>query len=227
MKFNFSGLHEVFREAIQKHEPSISFSLVDGRGLFVFILFLKTDTKGNIKWGDLELFILLARTQAMLPLKLYGNHFHRGEFIVGISADHLSKIRRELDLGEANTGHPFDLENFLIKLNGMVPTSLTLRQKIDVIKEHRDAIRIHCKKYVDNASKVYLLRVDRPPNGGKPREETLRKLYMFNEDTQVMTTFIQNLKSVGWTAFWTDRESTTPAFSELFTRVAEQIAARP
>ena len=156
--FNFSGLHQAFLEAISRHEPTLAFTLIEGVGRFSFLLFLTTDSAGKIKWGDLELFILLARTQKMLHFKLLGNHKTAGDFKVYFTPEDEDSIRKELDILGSLGGPAFDLDGFLNRLNMMIPSSIPLSAKIEVMNLHSGVIRQHCAKYIDSASKVYLLR---------------------------------------------------------------------
>jgi hypothetical protein len=225
-EFNFTKLHPVFLEAIQRHEPSIAFALAEGVGKFVFLLFMKTDSSGDIEWGELELFVLLARTQGMIRLKLLGNHKNAGNFKVRLRDEHERAIRDELGIGNAAAGPAFVLSDFLEKLNGMIPVSVSLQEKIAVIQENKPSICTHCAEYMDDASKVYLLRAGPLAPGKRPREETLRKLYMLDVPREDIAALIQKLKSVRWTAFWTASKPKTDKFAETFTKVAAVRATR-
>lgn len=205
IEFNFDGLHPVFVEAVRKHEPSIAFALQEGPGRFVFLLFLATNSKGDIAWGKLELFILLGRTQRMLRFDLFGNHFKQGDFRVWLNDYDEQAIRDELGITDSASGPGFVLKNFLTKLNGMIPATLPLSAKIDTIKGDRAAIDAHCRDYIEEASKVYLLGVKRLPKGSRPREETLRKLYMLDVATADISALIGHLKRIRWTVCWTDK----------------------
>ena len=220
MEFNFKGLHPAFLEAVNRHEPSIAFGLTEGRGKFVFLLFMTTDSVGRIVWGALELFILLAGTQKMLRFKLLGNPKLAGDFKVRLTEDDEQAIRAELGLSHAAGGPAFVLHDFLNKLNGIIPASIPLEAKIAIIKDEKQAIEAHCKTYLDDASKVYLLAARPLPEGKRPREETLRKLYMLNAESAVIAALIRNLKRIRWTTYWTATEPTTDRFAEIFTKVA-------
>jgi len=225
-KFNFTGLHTVFLEAITRHEPSIAFTLTDGAGRFVFLFFLKTNANGKIIWGNQELFIWLAHTQKMLRKDLYGNHKLDGDFIVYLNDSDKQKIREELGIGEATTRPAFILSDFLAKLNKMMPESISLESKIAVVQEQREHIRVYCSEYIEEADKIYLLRVGGLAPDKKPREETLRKLYMLDMPREDIAALIRNLKSVCWTAFWTATKPETNEFERAFARVTSIIADR-
>ncbi|RKP48278.1 hypothetical protein [Trinickia fusca] len=226
-EFNFTGLHPAFLEAVQRHEPSIAFTLIDGLGKFTFLLFLRTDSAGKIVWGELELFILLARTQGVIRRKLYGHHRAAGDFTAYLTNDNEKAIRAELGLGESATGAAaFVLHDFLAKLNEMIPASISLEAKMAVIKEHRTVIQTHCADYIDNASKVYLLRVGPLEAGKKPREETLRKLYMLAAPREDVAALIRNLKQIRWTTFWTETRPKSDKFAEIFAKVAGVMVSR-
>jgi hypothetical protein len=225
-EFNFTGLHPAFLEAVTRHEPSIAFTLEEGVGRFVFLLFLRTDSKGKIVWGKQELFIWLARTQRMIRKDLWGNHKQAGNFIVYLGDCDARKIRNELGIGEFTTGPAFVLRDFLAKLNGMIPASIPLENKVAVIQEQREHILTHCAEYIEEADKVYLLRVGRLPPNRQPREETLRKLYMLDVPREDIAALIRHLKSVCWTAFWTATPPETDEFAKAFAKITSIIAGR-
>lgn len=219
VEFNFGGLHPLFVEAVKRHEPSVAFVLTDGPGKFVFLLFLATDSKGELVWGDMELFILLGRTQRILRFKLFGNHFRTGDFKIWLDTEKEQAIRKELGIVGLGHGTAFSLLDFLAKLNGMIPETLPLAAKIDAIQRHRRAIEIHCRDYLEEASKVYLLGTKALPEGNKPREETLRKLYMLEKNPADITALIGHLKTRRWTVCWTATKPSTDKFSEVFAKV--------
>ncbi|TDV07005.1 hypothetical protein [Paraburkholderia caballeronis] len=224
MEFNFKGLHTVFLEAVNRYEPSVAFALAEGKGRFVFLLFMVTDSAGRIVWGELELFILLAGTQKMLRFKLLGNHKIAGDFKIRLTEDDERAIRAELGIGDAVGGPAFALQDFLNKLDGMIPTSIPLEAKVAVIRDEKTAIEAHCKTYLDDASKVYLLAVRPLPDGRRPREETLRKLYMLDAEAAAIAALIRNLRRIRWTTYWTATEPSTDRFAEIFAKVAGIVA---
>ncbi|MFD1555199.1 hypothetical protein ACFSHT_06075 [Paraburkholderia silviterrae] len=224
MDFNFKGLHPAFLEAVNRHEPSIAFALAEGKGKFVFLLFMATDSAGRIVWGALEMFILLANTQKMLRFKLLGNHKIAGDFKVRLTEGDKQAIRAELGLGGAAGGPAFVLLDFLSKLNGMIPASIPLEAKVAVIKGESKAINAHCKSYLDDATKVYLLAARPLPNGKRPREETLRKLYMLDAEPSAIAALIRNLKMIRWTTYWTATKPASDRFAETFAKVAGLVA---
>lgn len=218
LEFNFKGLHPTFLEAVDRHEPSIAFALTDGIGKFVFLLFMTTDARGNLVWGELDLFILLARTQKMLKFKLLGNHKHAGDFKVRFYDMHEKAIRAELGIEGATEGPAFVLATLLSKLNDQIPASIPLESKIAVIQAERGPIKAHCADYLDKADRVYLLRVGPLPKGYRPQEETLRKLYMLDAAAGDVAALIKHLKAIQWTAFWTASESKGAKFAEIFAK---------
>jgi len=226
MEFNFKGLHPAFLEAINRHEPSIAFTLADGRGRFVFLLFIATSSSGRIQWGELELFVLLARTQRMLRFRLYGNQKLQGDFRVYLKESDEEAIREELGLQHAGRGPQFVLQDLLARLDAMIPASVPINAKIDCIQDNRDAIRANCGAHIDDATKVYLLRAAPLPEGKHPREETLRKLYMLDAPTNDIAALIANLKRIRWTTYWTATPPATDAFARVFEKVATSLASR-
>jgi hypothetical protein len=153
--------------------------------------------------------------------QLYGNHRTAGNFTVYLTDEHEKAIRAELGLGASATGSAFVLSDFLAKLNALIPASISLEAKMAVIREHRVAITTHCADYIDKASRVYLLRAGPLEAGKRPREETLRKLYMLDAPREDVAALIRNLKQIRWTTFWTDKQPTSNKFAETFAKVAK------
>jgi hypothetical protein len=206
MYFNFTGLHPVFCEAIKRHEPTVAFPLANGRGRFLFLIFIPTDSDGKIKWSALELFVILSRTQAILKFDLMGQHYHQGDFRIRLSNDDVTAIRAELGLEEAALdGQAFDLARFLQVLNAAIPASLPLAQKIKAIQSEATMVKAHCGKFVDSALKVHLLGPRKLEHPKKPREETLRKLYALTASPDTIASLVKNLKALNWTVSWTEK----------------------
>lgn len=221
MMFNFRGLHSAFLEMITRHEPSIAFTLTDGKGKFVFFLFLNTNSAGKIIWGNHELFVFLANTQHMLRFDLKGNHRNAGDFKIWLDDKDEAAIRAELGLGATTAGGPaFLLNDFLNRLDGKIPTSIPLVDKIATIQNQSQAVQTYCASYLENASKIYLLGKLTLSKGKHPQEQTLRKLYMLNAAPRDIELLIQHLKRLGWTTRWTASKPSSDAFAALFTQAA-------
>ncbi|WP_429109880.1 hypothetical protein [Aeromonas veronii] len=105
---------------------------------------------------------------------------------------------------------------FLARLNDNIPVTIPLKNKVEVIKQHKNAVKDHCREYIEEAQKIYLIRLGPVTNGGKPREETLRKLYMIDAPADDITSLISDLKQIKWTAYWTASESKGQSFSAIF-----------
>jgi hypothetical protein len=225
MEMNFSGLKAAFAEAVTRHEPTLLFQINDGIGEFTFMIFLATDSNGKIKFNDLELFLIFGRTQKIFAFQIYGNFLNKGEFRIYLKDAHISAIRDELGIQPSAWGTPFDVKAFLERLNLQIPQSVPLTKKIELMQQQNSYIRSHCAKYVDEASKVYLIgpRAVTPPS--KPREETLRKLYMLSEDPETIYRLIQKLKTHNWTTAWTDKIEKRGKFSTFCTKVFENRTA--
>lgn len=204
--FNFTGLHSVFKEAILRHEPTVAFPLVNGRGRFLFLIFISTDSKGDIKWSAIELFIILGRTQGILSFDLKGQHYHHGEFKIQLTEADVTAIRAELGLDDdaIHEGHAFVLDNFLADLNAAIPLTLSLEEKVAAIQEHQDLVQTYCGRYVDDTLKIYLLGPRPLTKPRKPREETLRKLYSLRASPKTIASLVRNLKALNWTVSWTN-----------------------
>jgi hypothetical protein len=206
MYFNFTGLHPVFCEAIRRHEPTVAFPLANGRGRFLFLIFISTDSAGEIRWSALELFIILSRTQAILKFDLMGQHYHQGDFKIRLTSTDIAAIRAELALDDATPDGPaFELARLLSALNAAIPSSLPLEQKIHAMQSEATMVKAHCGKFVDSTLKVHLIGPRKLEFPKKPREETLRKLYTLNAAPKTIASLVRNLKALNWTVSWTDK----------------------
>ena len=204
LPFNFTGLHSVFKEAIDRHELTIAFPLANGRGRFGFFIFIPTKENGHIKWAKLELFLVLGRTQGVRQLPLYGNHYHGGDFQVYLKPADLTAIYNELGLGEADpVGVTFNMEIFLAALNSAIPLTLPLAAKVATLKNNINVLRPIMPKHLDDATKVYLLGKRKLTLPYKPREETLRKLCYLKAEPETIAALIDRLKERNWTLRWT------------------------
>lgn len=219
MEFNFTGLKAVFAEAVKRYEPTILFSLQDGLGQFVFMIFLETDSKGKIKFGDLELFVIFGRTQQIYAFPLYGNFLKDGDFRIFLNADHVRTIRDELGIPDNADGPPFVVSDFLGRLNTSIPQSIPLTTKIDLMQNNRQIIERNCVRYLDEADKIFLLGPRPLPSLSRPREETLRKLYMLSQDPATIGRLIDKLKARNWTVAWSKIERSPVAFADLWSKV--------
>lgn len=215
MLFNFTGLHAVFKEAILRREPSVAFQVSNGQGKFTFLLFIVTNKNGDIQWGNLELFIILARTQGFLALPLRGNHYKAGDFKVTLSGADEQAIRAELGIEDAIQGK-FSFGDFLSDLNSSIPQELAFEEKIACIQAHKVIVREKCGSHIDGATKVYLLGRLPLSLPKRPREETLRKLYMLNADPKAIARLIHHLKRLNWTTRWTATKPSDDRFAALW-----------
>jgi hypothetical protein len=197
--FNFSGLTPLYREAVENNEHTIAFEIRDGVGRFVFMMFFSEDDAESYD----KLFIYLARTKVLRKLKLYGGH-DRGDFKAFIKPEDEEAIRAELDIHGGVS--PFNLVRFLTNLNARFPDHLSLAQKIKTLREHKDFFQTApLRETVDEARKVYLVGLRGLGEDRRPREKTLRKLYLHVKgDPAVIAEFISALKKANKTVAWTD-----------------------
>lgn len=201
--FNFNRLQAVYRDAVLHKEPTIAFELRDGPGRFVFMMFFSPEDEGSKD----KLFVLLGRTQKLLQLKMYGSH-RNGDFKVYVNPRDQSAIRDELNLHDR--GPAFKLSDFLQKLNQQIPQSLPLNKTIETLRQEKEFFKSEpdLRNLVDEASKVYLIGVKHLPPDKRPREKTLRKLYLhISASSDVVSSFISYLKEANCTVAWTDDPS--------------------
>ena len=209
LKFNLTGLKNIYLEALRGSEPTLAFEVIQGRGRFVFMMFFSTEDKESKD----RLFVQLRNTQVFLELKTYGSH-RSGDFFIYFNEDDQDAIRQELQLGQG--GEQFDFTVFLDRLNQQIPTELPLQDKLDKIREIWPQVNQHLINVVDQADKTTLMGIKKLPKGKKPQDKTLRKLYIYtNGNAEVITNLIAALKEARVTLAWTNRDITEKSLAEI------------
>ncbi|PZD72097.1 hypothetical protein C1752_03975 [Acaryochloris thomasi RCC1774] len=217
--FNLTGLFPLFTEAIEREEKTLAFEVENGKGRFLLLMFFDDEDTETYD----QLFVYLRNTRYMLNLKLYGNHMHK-KFDVYIKPWQENKIKEELGI----TGNPsmsrFELQKFLNDLNSSFPTSLSLKEKIVNLRRNWQEIRPSLPdKVVLDEDKTVLIGEKRVSNG-KPREKTLRKLYIHTEgNPDDIARLIRYLKAANMTVAWTTEDSgrRSADIRDFINRVAE------
>lgn len=214
MKFNFTRLHAPFMEAIKQKNASIVFSLRNGRGRFVFMLFIPSDNAGQILWKKLDAYIILGRTQAVINPELSG-FYTQGRFDFKFSEDDEAAIREELDINHAEGGN-FEFATFYESLNQEIPQTVPLVDCIRHMQENSQVVERHCAKHLEHADRRFLLSHQPLPPNKKPRDETLRKLIYLARDPRVVSGMIAHLKRLNWTLKWTDADPGGDRFAAIW-----------
>lgn len=202
--FDFSGINNVYVAARQNDRQTVVFEVKNGLGVFVFMMFFSDDDESKD-----QLFLYLARTARMIGRKMYGRHEifnpHLNKFEVHLTDQHQQYIREELGL--EGGGNAFDFNTFLNALNESIPQQLSLADLQKNCQTHRDAFaHPELRRVVEEAHKIYLIGPRQLPEGKKPREKTLRKLYLhIQADAGVLEQFIETLKRLNKTLAWTDK----------------------
>lgn len=198
--FNFSNLRHIYSEAWTGKEHSLAFQVTIGRGHFVFMIFFSPEDKAAS--GE-ELFIFLRYVNSLMRMKLYGSR-RNGAFNVYIRPDQEQMMTDELQL--ENSGGHFSFENLLNELNDAIPQHLDLRDKLSTIRSVWPDVGPGLSGVVDDADKTILIGIKKLPPEYRPREKTLRKLFMFtNSRAEDISAFIESLKKKNYTLMWTDR----------------------
>lgn len=210
-KFGLSGLAGLLSQAVRSNSSTLVFELVQGRGRFVFMMFMAEDDTDSRD----KLFIYLRNTRVLLDVDLYGSYM-RGGTHVYLKRFQVDAMISELQL-DGTAGEPFSLERFLESLNALIPANLPLQVIVDTFRRVWPEARHSLAKFVDDALKTTLIGVPRLAPGKKPRERTLRKLYLHtNESTAAVTAFIETLKARGRTTAWSaDPNAVSKSFAEL------------
>lgn len=200
-RYELSGLKGIFNEAIQRNEPTIVFEINNGSGKFLFMIFFDSEDESTKD----QLFIFMRNTQRMVKLKLYGNHY-QGQFHLYLEEYVKGWFKKELLIDNADSNNKFDFDNFFSSMNLSIPNALSLQAKITKIRESwRDVADKLPKEVVDENEKTILLGDKALPEGKRPRERTLRKLYLYSDgNADDITTLITNLKRLNRTVAWTN-----------------------
>lgn len=107
----------------------------------------------------------------------------------------------ELQLQKGNA--TFDFERFLNEINNAIPQEMSMAQKVKTLRDNRNIIKT---VGIDEIEKTVLIGT-KALSKGKPQDRTLRKLYMYTEESEaVITEFIKNLKKTNMTVAWTTEE---------------------
>lgn len=200
-KYNLSGLQNIFNEAVDRDEPTIAFEIINGKGKFLFMMFFDNEDESTKD----QLFIFLRNTTKMVKLKLYGNH-KKGQFYLYLKDYHKESFINELLLENNGSFQKFNFNDFFERLNSSIPNTLCLQQKINTLRGSWNDVEDDLPKDIVDDSKKTILIGDRAvPNGKKPREKTLRKLYLYADgNAEDITILIENLKRLNRTVAWTD-----------------------
>ena len=194
IEFNFSRLKNVYFDALHSYDKSVAFDVTVGRGQFLFLMFLAEDDEKD------TLFLYMRNTLIMRKLKMYGSH-KNGDFKVFISDEVQERMVAELQLDKRNGSFEFNI--FLNQLNEAIPLNVDMNQKVNTLRKNRDVIQ---NVAINDIDKTVLIGTKILPKG-KPQDKTLRKLYMFTEESEsIITDFISNLKKANMTVAWTTED---------------------
>lgn len=201
-KFNFTNMKNIYFEAL-KNDKTIIFEISVGRGRFLFMMFFSEDDRESKD----KLFIYLRNTKTIIKSKLYGSH-KNGDFLIYINNINKEKLISELQLrsGKGN----FNFENFLNELNNKIPNSLSINTKIQQFRENWDAIKE--LSVIDEEDRTILIGERRLPKNKKPKETTLRKLYLYTSGSvEDISELIRLLKKANMTVAWTNEKAKNSA----------------
>lgn len=194
IEYNFIRFKNIYEEALRSYDKSVAFDVKIGRGRFLILMFLSEADERD------SLFVYMRNTMVMRKLKMYGSH-RNGDFKVYISDEVQMRMKAELQLKEGNA--TFDFERFLNEVNNAIPQEIAVSQKVKTLRDNRNIIRT---VGIDEIEKTVLIGT-KVLSKGKPQDRTLRKLYMYTEESEtVITELIKNLKKANMTVAWTTEE---------------------
>lgn len=195
--YSMNGFFGIWSEAFKRNEPTIAFELVNGRGRFLFMMFFDPEDE---RTKD-KLLVFLQNTKYMLRLKLYGAH-RKGEFQIYLEDWQVVRIRCELQLNDI-AGPTFDISRFIETLNASIPMSIPLASKIKLLRDNLPAYQDDLADILDFYDRTELIGEMRLPPEKKPKERTLRKLYLYStQSPDDVAAYINDLKSRNYTLSW-------------------------
>ena len=198
--YNLTGLALSFQECCDRDEKTLAFELSDGKGRFLFLMFFDDDDTSTLD----RLYIFMKNTKKMFKTKLYGNH-KNGDFYIYLNDAQKAFFRRELKITSLPNSIPFEFDAFFSRLNANIPSAIALRDKITTIREAWSEINGDLpREVIDDCEKTKFDRFIKLPKEKNPREQTLRKLYLFwnarpNEIEQLVADLKRNNKTAAWT----------------------------
>jgi hypothetical protein len=214
--YSLSGLAAIYKDAYLHGEPTLAFEVQQGKGRFVFLMFFsEEDTESRDR-----LFLYLRTTTKLLEFKLYGSHA-RGGSSVYVNDHQERAIRAELQLEGGSS--PFELKNFFSQLNAGIPQSLSLQSTLEKVRAVWPQVRTGLSHVLDDAEKTILIGVRRLPGTHKPREKTLRKLYMYTSGSaREVESLIAALRAANITLIWSNEEGAKgKTFADIMGDVAQ------
>lgn len=194
IEYNFNGLKNIYEEALCSYDKSVAFDVKIGRGRFLILMFLsEVDDRDS-------LFVYMRNTMVMRKLKMYGSH-RNGDFKVYISEEIQNRMITELQLQKGTD--EFNFKRFLEQINQLIPRKISIDEKVKTLRNNRDIIRT---VGIDENDKTVLIG-PKKLSKGEPQDKTLRKLYMYTEESaSVITELIQKLKDANMTVAWTTED---------------------
>lgn len=219
--YNLGRLAAIYRDAVQHGEPTLAFEVRQGAGRFVFLMFFSEEDEDSKD----RLFLFLRNTNYMLELKLYGNHFAGGTKVY-LTPEKERRIWDELQVrpGEVT----FDWERFFAELNEAIPQKLSLQSTLDELRRVWPTARDRLPNVLDEAEKTVLAGIRRLPASQRPRDRTLRKLYLYtNGSAADISRLIQALTGANITLVWTNEDGAAGrSFADILADVARVRASR-
>lgn len=210
MKYNFTGLKNIYSVAMDSVDPTIAFEINNGVGHFVFMMFL---SKEEAQKND-RLFIYFRNINTLHNIKLYGSH-KSGDFIAYINEVEIDLIRRELNLQGGEQA--FNIGGFLNAINSSIPQHLSPAVKGDTLRSTWPNVSNQMTEFVDDANKTILIGLKTLRENTRARDKTLRKLYLYvNGQDKAISDFIKEIKKRPLTLAWTsDPTKTAKSFAQL------------
>lgn len=198
--FNLSGLHNAYNQAVKRGDFTFAFEVSIPPGRFIFFMFFSENDKES---KDL-LYLYLQNTNRLEEIKLYGSH-RNGVFGIYFN-DRLEKAIKA-ELGIEGGGHrPFNLYHFFEELNREIPQELPAQTHLATLRQYYPQIKTRIPSIVNEEAKIYWMGFMRPPKG-TPREQTLRKLYIYTScEHHQITRLLEAIAPYGLTLKWTDKQ---------------------
>lgn len=195
--FNLNKLENIYKEALESFDKSFAVELKIAQGEFLLMMFISEEDEETKDF----LFIYMRNSNVLKRVKMYGNH-SKGCFQIYMTNALETAIFKELNLRKSNGN--YNIEKFIEQLNIAIPYHLNYADKIKCLRSNRNII--DDINVVDESEKTVLIG-DKKVSHGKPRDKTLRKLYLYtNANPKDIDVLIKLLKSLNRTVAWTTEE---------------------
>jgi hypothetical protein len=209
--YELGRIAAIYAAARNRGEPTIAFEMRQGNGRFVFLIFFSDQDEESKD----TLYLFLRRTNVVLTLKMYGDHWG------GTTRVFLTEAKKRLILAELaiwSGGKPFDWASFFAQVNAAIPQTLPLQETLEKVREVWPDVKKDVASGLDECEKTVLIGIKRLPPNQRPRDRTLCKLYVYTDGNAAdIAHLIDALRRANITLLWSSPENGEgKSFADIF-----------